>query len=455
EEISAARELSMEGTTDLSQLVSNVLPQNSNCNTSPVPISRANSMSGQQGGPNPGGLMMNRNNNQQSIASSLPDHYQSAGFDLSAPQPPPQLAQRDIPTPGGLGPIARPRSYSTSTATAASESLLHSYLERNGQLKNNTSSLFGGTSSPLFAPLRESAFGLSPSGGTGSDGTGNSFYNPIDAVLNQTLDDLNLDDIHMDALEKEFQHQQQQHSGGQSTGAQQHNDVGNHVDSLLTDRHRNSLLGSTQPVNIPGARHNIGNTNSSLPSPPIGQSPLTSSLNSGGPPGGGNGGGGGFGMSSPFMHRTNSVGQSSLYDFGGTGGNMSPTTGGNNTTNTSTIVASMMEVQRLREENTLHKATLANYEEKLAQAMNLWKREVEEVTRKEKLAESQRDEVCVTPITMTTINTLLARLMGTGLVLQLLFCGNTLDTNWDKSVVPSIDSSLAADISSTILTVKY
>jgi hypothetical protein len=72
----------------------------------------------------------------------------------------------------------------------------------------------------------------------------------------------------------------------------------------------------------------------------------------------------GFGMS-PFA-RMNSVGQSSLYDFSGTS-NMSPSS----QTNPNTIVASMMEVQRLREENSLHKATLANYEEKLAQAMNV------------------------------------------------------------------------------------
>ncbi|CAG2113741.1 unnamed protein product, partial [Medioppia subpectinata] len=92
EEISAARELSMDGTTDLSQLVSNVLPPN---NTSPVPISRANSMSTPQhnnGGPNHQNALLNRQQQQQqSIASSLPDHYQTGGFDLSAPQPPPQM----------------------------------------------------------------------------------------------------------------------------------------------------------------------------------------------------------------------------------------------------------------------------------------------------------------------------------------------------------------------------
>jgi len=70
----------MEGSTDLSQLVSNVLPP-TNCNTSPVTISRNNSISTPQS--------QNRSN-PQSVASSLPDHYNS-GFDLSAPQPPPQM----------------------------------------------------------------------------------------------------------------------------------------------------------------------------------------------------------------------------------------------------------------------------------------------------------------------------------------------------------------------------
>ncbi|CAG2116341.1 unnamed protein product, partial [Medioppia subpectinata] len=287
---------------------------------------------------------------------------------------------RDLPTPSALGPIARPRSYSTSTAmSAASENLLASYLERNGQLKHNPNSLFGGMSSghnSPFAAVREShdPFGHSLGGvGGGGHGLGGTQYsNSIDAVLNQTLDDLNLDDIHMEAMDKDF-------GSGREGRDHQHNDLGggHPGDNSI----RNSLLGSTQPVNIPGAR--LGNANSSLSSPPVGASPLGSSLSSRDA----------FGL----MHRTNSVGQSSLYDFGGGGngaGNMSPVGGGNggNGANQSTIVASMMEVQRLREENTLHKATLANYEEKLAQAMNLWKREVEEVTRKEKLAESQRDE---------------------------------------------------------------
>ncbi len=137
-------------------------------------------------------------------------------------------AHRDIPTPG-LGPIARPRSYSTSTAN--SDSLLSSYLEKNGPLKNNTSSLFGGTSSPLFANLRDSGFNV------------NAFYNDsLDAVLNQTLDDLNLDDIHMEAsLEKDFI--------GSNVGDNHDNNAMNAVNSVL---HRSSLLGSTAPVNIPG-----------------------------------------------------------------------------------------------------------------------------------------------------------------------------------------------------------
>ena len=114
-----------------------------------------------------------------------------------------------------------------------------------------------------------------------------------------------------------------------------------------------------------GARLSNNNTNLSnnLSSPPVGASPLTSSLASG--PGGHSTG---FGMS-PFLQRNNSVGQSSLYDFASSA-NMSPGAG-NGGSNQSTIVASMMEVQRLREENSLHKATLASYEEKLAQAMNV------------------------------------------------------------------------------------
>jgi len=133
-----------------------------------------------------------------------------------------------------LGPIARPRSFSTSTSNSTSDTLLSSYLEKNGPLKNNTSSLFGGTSSPLFANLRESGFNVNV----------NAFYNDsLDAVLNQTLDDLNLDDIHMEAsLDKDF--------GSSSLGGDNHDsNAMNAVNSVL---HRSSLLGSTAPVNIPG-----------------------------------------------------------------------------------------------------------------------------------------------------------------------------------------------------------
>ena len=227
----------MEGNTDLSALVSNVLPPN-NCNTSPVPISRTNSMSNSQQ------TSAHNRSNQQSVASSLPDHYPSGGYDLSAPQPPPQLqSHRDIPTPSGLGPIARPRSYSTSTANST-DNYLMSYLsdKSNGPtLKTNTCSLFSGTSSPLFANLRESAFGLQ------SSDNSNTFFNPIDAVLNQTLDDLNLDDLHMDG------------NSGQQTNSLSNNNSDNHENNAINNAvnsfgiHRSgSLIGATQPVNIPG-----------------------------------------------------------------------------------------------------------------------------------------------------------------------------------------------------------
>ena len=243
EEITPARELSMDGATDLSTLVSNVLPPN-NCNTSPVPISRTNSMS--SSGQTPNSNIAHNRSNQQSVASSLPDHYPGGGFDLSAPQPPPQM-HRDIQTPSGLGPIARPRSYSTSTANSSDSYL--SFLSRDPERKNgpsmntNTCSLFSGTSSPLFANLRESAFSLQSS-------DTNSFFNPIDAVLNQTLDDLNLDDIHMEANSG---HSGNQHNNVSNNNSDNHdnNAINNAVNSF--GMHRNSsLLASTQPVNIPG-----------------------------------------------------------------------------------------------------------------------------------------------------------------------------------------------------------
>lgn len=114
------------------------------------------------------------------------------------------------------------------------------------------------------------------------------------------------------------------------------------------------------------ANETRGTTIGNLSSPPPASSPLTSSIASGH-----SHSTGAFGVS-PFA-RMGSVGNqqsvgSSIYDFavGGGGTNMSPSSQGN-----TSIVASMMEVQRLRDEVTLHKATMANYEEKLSQAMNV------------------------------------------------------------------------------------
>lgn len=226
EEISAARDLSMDSSTDLAQLLSSALPPTSNTTSSassPVSIvPRSNSTSNTN----------NQSRSTSTVASSLPDF--SSGFDFSAPQPPLHLRDQHTPLINSIhtvpGPIARPRSYSTSTATTSNNNdLLSSYLEKhNGPMKNNTSSLFsGGASSPLF-PGMGTAAGL--------------FYpaaaDTVGSVVGSALEDLNLDDINLEAsLEKDL-------CGSMDNVVNETNSV----NSVL----RSNVLVSTAPVNIPG-----------------------------------------------------------------------------------------------------------------------------------------------------------------------------------------------------------
>ena len=92
-----------------------------------------------------------------------------------------------------------------------------------------------------------------------------------------------------------------------------------------------------------------------------------------------------FGVS-PFTHRLGSVSGQSIYDVvsGSTGGSLSLSPPqhqqqhNTSSINNASIVASIIEVQRLREEvqrsrdeAAMHKATLVNFEEKMTQAMKV------------------------------------------------------------------------------------
>ncbi|RWS04138.1 PROTEIN E3 ubiquitin-protein ligase UNKL-like protein [Dinothrombium tinctorium] len=445
-EISAARDVNMDNNTDFAALLSNALPQTtaSSGNTNSTTSTTASTTTTATTLATASNAATNHtfsNNNTSStsiaisrpsqtqlqeavksaatVASSLPDQFatsfDSARFASQTLQH--QIFQREQTPPvtsigPGPGPIARPRSYSTSNSNATlpmpgssfgggpTESLLSSYLKissvvedkntvgingpSSSGLKAGTSSLFTGNISPLFGGLtgnRESGNNcLSLFGAPGYPTTADT----VESVVGSALEDLNLDDIHLEAsLEKELGPNSQPGGNGGlgDTDANSVNCLGR------------SLVGSTPPVNIPGARleghrSSIANLNS----PPIGASPLTS-----------------LGAQStsytvsPFArtplnaHGTSvSSVTSSLYDFN-SGPNLSPsssnTQAAGNSSNMLQSAASLFqrlreELQRLREEVALQKRKTATMEE----AYNVWKKEAEDATRRESLARQQLDE---------------------------------------------------------------
>uniref|UniRef100_T1K2F6 C3H1-type domain-containing protein n=1 Tax=Tetranychus urticae TaxID=32264 RepID=T1K2F6_TETUR len=503
-EMSAARDLNMDISTDLATLLSSKLPpttttttsnssgtnngecENNNNNNSTTPstgnnatsctttsvttsnsyCASSNSNSIQTNNITIARPIHNNNNNNQSklsstgsssIASSLPDHFgtsfdsnhfgnlQSQLFNRETASPMSNLGT--APTTGsqanhgqgtnsitnsgsnssvnptsGPGPIARPRSYSSSNAHTSSmaaaannhigETLLSSYFKNveekqnsfgqsNRKLSTPSSSLFasGANNSSLFSSLTGNRDNGGFFGGSGFPSTADT----VESCLGHVVEDLSLDDIHLEAsLEKEL---------GPSSQNRVNNSLVDSVDPVSNTNcvlgrspGQPSLIGSTAPVNIPGAR--LGGHRSAianLSSPPMNASPLASL---------GAHSVGAFGVS-PYTrttslnaHGVSSSAASSLYDFT-SGANMSPSSVNPTSTGSASSVvqaaASMLENQRLREELALIKAKWSNWEENLLKASNaveVWKREAEEAKRREKLLEQQRDEAFM------TINTL-------------------------------------------------
>ncbi|RWS30453.1 E3 ubiquitin-protein ligase UNKL-like protein [Leptotrombidium deliense] len=439
-EMSAARDVNMDNSTDLASLLSNALPQTNSGNgnstnsisNSTMMTSASNALANHSAKNNGNSSSMNiaisRPSQTQSqdsaklsssVASSLPDHF-ATSFDSNrfggSPALQQQIFQRDQTPPmntvgPGPGPIARPRSYSSSNASTAlpvpgsgfgvpADSILSNYLKMSSTVEEKstiglngphsarpgTSSLFAGTASPLFSTLTGNREGgnncLSLFGTSGFHATADT----VESVVGSALEDLNLDDIHLEAsLEKDLGHPSSHHGGN---GGLTDNDIASSVSSSLG----RSLVGSTPPVNIPGARlegHRSSIAN--LSSPPIGASPLASlGGQSTGPY-----------TVSPFARpslnaQASSVASvtSSLYEFN-SGTNLSPSSqSGGGSSNVLQSAASLFQrlkeqLQKLKEEVAQHKRKIASLEE----TCSAWKQEAEESHRRERMTAQQLEEV--------------------------------------------------------------
>lgn len=298
-----------------------------------------------------------------------------------------------------LGPIARPRSYSSSHTSNLHhnlinrENLINSYLKH--AIDEKTAAAMNGLNQQNVLPMRKvSTPGTLFAAGPGQqsfaslsanlvntnsashlassmqNSSANQFYQSLDStsttvesvVHSLALDDLTIDDVE-ESLEKEMLNQ---NLANQSLHEEQqhnllHQVAGNPANLVRSSSNliNNNGPSSTQPVNIPGAnqRADIGNLNSPMVN--FGQSPLATG------------------------NVSSSVG-SSLYDFASHSG-MSPT----NQQHHQNAIQNMLqqqnqqamlvnEIHRLREELTISKSKGIKYEEELIKAKNevqFWKNE--------------------------------------------------------------------------------
>lgn len=371
----------MDPGTDLGSLLTGAMPHTPGNGTS-------NHMINGSGNNNGSGRSSQTGQSQPSIASSLPDHYgamEKASNFLAATQN--LFTQKSEATnnasSSGLGPIARPRSYSTSASShytnnnslahnnplgsgnfmtsyfnkLSSADDHHSMANNSSQPRKSSSGFFGGNSSPLFGNVASNSGAKNMYGSLFDASTYPNTSGTVESVVGSALDDLSIDDIHSQ-IEREAYPEKE-------TGSNL-NPIGDNNDNVSTRNlgSTSTLIGSTAPVNIPGSRShrsNIGNL-----SPPMGASPLAASL-----------GHHQIGVS-PFA-RANSVATgtsaSSFYDFV-SGNDLSPSASQKHESASTVVQAavSILEIQRLERELSQAKAALAkmaNYEESIQQARNV------------------------------------------------------------------------------------
>lgn len=294
-----------------------------------------------------------------------------------------------------LGPIARPRSYSSSHTSNLHhnlinrENLINSYLKHT--IDEKTAAAMNGLNQQNVLPMRKvstpgTLFAAGPNqqpfaslsanlvntNSASHLAERNQFFQNLDStsttvesvVHSLALDDLTIDDVE-ESLEKEMLnqnlansslHEEQQHNLLHQAGGNPANLVRSSSNLM-----NNNGPSSTQPVNIPGAnqRADIGNLNSPMVN--FGQSPLSAATS----------------------HNVSSSVGSSLYDFASHSG-MSPTNQQHHQNALNMLQQQnqqamlVNEIHRLREELTITKSKGIKYEEELIKAKNevqFWKNE--------------------------------------------------------------------------------
>lgn len=430
QEMNAERELSMESASDLANIINNAfasgalntnaaLDKSSTLNASTNSNNSTNGISNlvnqfnsnqqlNQFHQSSSGININNQQQQQTnngtgfMPSSVPSHF---GFsELAASglrsQPsglgafrrensPPMLGSHN--NSNNLGPIARPRSYSSSHTSnlhhnlnsITREQILNTYFKNsieektavNGLNQQNIlpmrkvstpSTLFAANSNAQqqFNALQSNLVNTNSNNHLASSihssSAANQYFQNLDSTnttVESVVHSLALDDLTLDDLEESIEKDLLNHGLAASSSMQddQRNNLQQNASSVNLVRSSSNLInannngGGTAPVNIPGAnqRTDIANINSPLVG--FGQSPLsTTSLN----------------------HNVSSSVGSSLYDFA-SHSNMSPTNQQQQLNliqqqqqhNQQAIL--MNEIHRLRDELVMTKNKGIKYEEEL------------------------------------------------------------------------------------------
>ncbi|GFR03327.1 RING finger protein unkempt homolog [Trichonephila clavata] len=392
-EISAVRDLGPDHSTDLAAILSNALPNVASNPNQNIPENQEDTVDEKLDQVSEEIEQQNVNRNTNSLPEVQPnavDHYQSSNHPL--------------PTP-----ISRPRSYSSST-NHSGESMPH-YPKAPGSEREDREScirrqLQAIDDDPTLEPHEKSRrkqniylgcdsslSHLSNSLKTMSP-LATSFYpaaDTVESVVGNALDDLNIDDINVEA----------------SLNRELINDSVC-VNNSLPGMTGSSLLGASAPVNIPCSGDIPSRGLPSL-SPPV-TSPLgslshslqlgSSSLTSG-DHSLDKAAAAFYGHSGSFTNSKFHYPGSSLYEFSGPQ-NMSPS---NRIGTQPSLVQSMSgfnslgsDIQRLRDDYATNRLKMpwedggTMQTRSVYQTYEVWKREAEEASRRERLAEQQRDE---------------------------------------------------------------
>nr|XP_046912518.1 uncharacterized protein LOC124493485 isoform X2 [Dermatophagoides farinae] len=435
---------------------------NNNNNTSPMEIVRANSYSrgsSSSAASNHNTAAVNNNNNNSSsssmmIASSLPEHVEFGVFDLNNAQQQHQMAQNELTASQNnsqpqqnqnqnnnqniLGPIARPRSFSTSNTmkTSTSSALMTNWLENKNSLLHHKAAAFinknlqqqqqhqqqqqqqqqhqqqqpqqslfstASSCSSLF-PGTNSIEPVLSNGGCGPFST-NSLYEQQhqqqqSAVATAFDSMLNNHDLSFDELDnfvpKTANVIDNCHS---STTAMDSAAAAAAVQSSFGSmlRRGSYSFNESEPINIP-PRGIMANTNGELHhrstsasgfnlSPPNHQMNAAAAAAAASPI-----------LGSTFLAtRQHSLpANQSLFDQFAVAANLNNVNGTTAATTTNqtqqSVVAAIMEMQRLKEENNAAKNRFFESQETMQQVIQWCQLQLNEAQKREKMAEKQRDE---------------------------------------------------------------